>query len=58
MSLNKKEKLFLKELVSKELVHVKKERKTLVVDADLGLKFLKSEHEYEDFLKDLLKKLK
>lgn len=58
MQLNRKEKLLLKELVKKELVHVKKDKKTLVVDAGLGLRFLKGEHEYEDFLKDLLKKLK
>lgn len=58
MTLTKTEKQYLKAFVEKELNHLKKDEKTLVVDLGLGLPFLKGEHEYRHFLEDLLKKLK
>lgn len=70
MVLNKNEKKYLAAMVRKELAALKKVAKAttqedlhqlfLASHKDLlhdELKFLKAEHQVEDFLKDLLKKL-
>ena len=54
MLLNKNEKKYLAELVQKQLEHVQKDKKR-VLEGDVA--FLKGEHELEDFLKGLQKKL-
>ena len=52
--LTKNEKKYLAEIVRKNLEHLKKDN---AVVQGANLSFLKAEHELEDFLKDLLKKL-
>lgn len=54
MVLNKNEKKYLASLVEKNLEHFRKEQKQLV---DVDVSFLKAEHNFGDFLEELLKKL-
>jgi hypothetical protein len=54
--LTKNEKQFLSRQVKKELLSYQKGMK--VQSLETALAFLKGEHEYEDFLKGMLKKLK
>ena len=68
MTLEKKDLDVLRILVQKELEHLQKDQKNLmisnspfltkVVDDDSDLDFLKSEKLYEEFLGNLLQKLK
>jgi len=53
--LNKNEKTYLNQVVTRELEKVKKTKKGLFIG--MSKEFLKAEHEYEHFLENLIKKL-
>ena len=53
---SKQQKEVLRALVQKELDHVRRDNKTILLE--MNLSFLKAEHEVEDFLEALLKSLK
>ena len=54
--LTEDEKKYLKKLVEKDLEKFKDEGETIITNVSPG--FLKGEKEYEDFLKELIEKLK
>ena len=54
--MNNQQKEVLRVLVQKELEHLRKDKKTMLLEANLP--FLKAEHEVEDILEGLLKELK
>jgi len=54
MVLNKNEKRYLANLVKKSLEHFRREQSQLV---DVDVSFLKAEHNFGDFLEELLEKL-
>ena len=55
MTLNKDDKMVLREMVKHELENLERKQKILFVG--MSLSFLKGEHEYKHYLTGLLKKL-
>ena len=55
MELSKEERIYLKALVKREAKHLASERSISTLDADVA--FLVMERNYEQFVKNLLKKL-